>query len=198
MQDGEQEEIRAGLTNARARLYEFFSVFFRGPRSAKLLALRPEAEASVAALCAALGLKPPELAGSLPPEAGEELEREFARLFYGVGRRTVALSESVYTSREAILCQGALQEVSRIYDEAGLRPAGDPREADTLPFELAFAAELVEGKRPQLEKAFITEHAAPLGLSVCDAIDAAPPEPQVRHVSALLRAFLLSEQKLLA
>lgn len=198
MQGGDRKEIRAGLKSTRARLYEFFSVFFRGPRSAGLLALWPGVEESVAALCAALGSEPPELSGTLPPEPGEELEREFARLFYGVGRCTVALSESVYTSREAILCQGALREVSRIYDEAGVRPAGDPREADTLPFELAFSARLVEAERPELERTFITEHAAPLGLSVCAEIEKAPPEPRTRRAARLLRAFLKAERALLA
>ena len=73
----------------------------------------------------------------------EELAREYAALFLGVGPKTVSLCESVYRSKFGLLYQSTLFDVQQSYREIGMAKSDQYREPDDhIAVELSYMARL--------------------------------------------------------
>lgn len=192
----EQAEITAageGAREARAALFEFFSLLFGGPRTPEFLAAWPDAFRSAAAFAEAAGSPGtvPEAEATPEPLA---LERELALLLYGVGPVTVPLSESAYTNDAWLRCQAPMQTLAEIYRRHGFSLTEEAeRDADALPAVFAFAAKLIRAKDPE-EPLFIASHAAPLGLAVADAVSHAPKAPLLQAAARAMQGFIAFEK----
>lgn len=184
----------------RARIAEFFSSFFRGPRTDELLSAFPSVEASLGAILDALGIPSGEAEEPHPPlVAGTPLEAEFAKLFYGVGDRNVPLSESVWTNEFGLMCQESFAGMRALYARKGFAPApGASQEADTLPLELAFGAILMRSGDREGERELFLGHASPLAKSVADAALGKACTSLTKPVFHALKRFAVAEETLLA
>ena len=75
----------------------------------------------------------------------EQLAREYASLFLGVGPKTVSPCESVYRSTSGLLNQSALFEVQQSYHEIGMTKSDQYHEPDDhIAVELSYMARLCE------------------------------------------------------
>ena len=75
----------------------------------------------------------------------EQLAREYASLFLGVGPKTVSLCESVYRSASGLLYQSPLLEVQQSYRETGMAKSDRYHEPDDhIAVELSYMARLCE------------------------------------------------------
>ena len=113
------KEFLEEYKGSRLGCYEFFSHFFGDKRVQPLLDVFPMVEAFVRGENAFLsGSNVTEDTLSEPPQGGNKLEAEYAKLFYGVGSRTIPLSESVYRSEEGIHLPRGLERHQRALREA--------------------------------------------------------------------------------
>lgn len=190
------DEYRA----SRMGCYEFFSHFFSDKRQQALLDFFPMVEAFVRGENAFLsgGEELTEIATEVP-KAGDELERDYARLFYGVGNRTIALSESVYRSEEGILCQGAWRTIKELYGKHGFQPAPEKEmEADSLSMEMGFASLLVQQNKDPADLLELVEgHLLPVGKVIARQIRENTSNETLLQVAAVMTVFLISEKSLL-
>ena len=84
------------------------------------------------------GIRSEETSGSV-----EDLARDYATLFLGVGSKTVSLCESVYMSGSGMLYQPAHFEVRQAYQKMGMTKSDDFIEPDDhLAVELSYMAQL--------------------------------------------------------
>jgi len=73
----------------------------------------------------------------------EQLARQYAALFLGVGPKTVSLCESVYRSKFGLLYQSTLFDVQQSYREIGMAKSDQYREPDDhIAVELSYMARL--------------------------------------------------------
>lgn len=86
-------------------------------------------------------------------EVIQELAREYASLFLGVGPKSVSLCESVYRSKLGLLCQSTLFEVQEAYREIGMAKNDEYREPDDhIAVELSYMARLCAMTREATEQ----------------------------------------------
>ena len=112
MTSAQSEPTAPDRSGAPTPFVELFNTF-------AVLWLKPETEGAVEGLqrlVDVLGLKPPF------PLSSAELQKEYARLFLGVGPETVSLCESAWTSPLRLVCQEAQFECRRAYAATGLAP----------------------------------------------------------------------------
>lgn len=124
-----------------------------------LLLLRPETEDAgdaLAALADLFALPMPEV----ELLTGDALEREYAKLFLGVGPETTALSESAWTSPLHLLCQDAQFECRRAYAACGMAPHAEGTPEDHLGLMTAFLALTLEAGQAEAAKVFAEQHPA--------------------------------------
>lgn len=76
------------------------------------------------------------------PIYGQELAREYNRLFVGPGPLAAPPWESVYLTKEKLLCGEPEAAVRRCYQSFGLAPDKGAEPADHLALELAFMSRL--------------------------------------------------------
>ena len=148
---------------ARQSVFDALSGLFIRPEDEGTVRRYQSALSAAAALAAELGTdsKPFEHALVTPKPKPVELEREYARLFLGVGAETVPLCESAWTSPQQILCQEAQLECRKAYLEAGLETAGllgVPE--DHLGMQLGFMAVLILKEDTAGAAKFFAEHPA--------------------------------------
>lgn len=185
---------------SRLGCYEFFSHFFSDKRVQPLLDVFPMVEAFVRGENAFLSgseVSVDSLAEA--PKEGNKLESEYAKLFYGVGSRTVPLSESVYRSEEGILCQGAWRSIKELYGKHGFQPAPEKEmEADSLSMEMAFAALLVQqGKEGKDLLELVEGHLLPVGKAVAKQIRESTDNEDLQNIASAMTVFLSTEKALL-
>lgn len=194
------KEFLEEYRDSRLGCYEFFSHFFGDKRVQPLLDVFPMVTAFVEDENAfLLGSEAPEATSGEAPKADNKLESEYAKLFYGVGPRTVPLSESVYRSEEGILCQGAWRSIKELYGKYGFQPSPEKEmEADSLSMEMAFAALLLQqgwDGKDLLE--LVAGHLLPIGNKIANQIEEATNDETLRNVASTMRTFLSTEKDLL-
>lgn len=99
------------------------------------------------------------------------LSQSYAKLFLGVGKQTIPLCESAWTSAQHLLCQGAQLECKTSYEKAGLELAGDsvvPEDHLGLMFGFLAVMALREDAATGLE--FYKAHIAPLTPTITQAV----------------------------
>lgn len=155
------------------------------------LFLQPEEEAGGGALAAAAeavaqaaqkpgaeGLDPARLAGLKAIADGStdslELSKAYAKLFLGVGVKTIPLCESAWTSPQHLLCQSAQFECRKAYAEAGLGLSGGPAvPEDHLGLMLAFLSVTALRNEAATGLAFFDAHVAPIAACIARAVKGA-------------------------
>ena len=111
-----------------------------------------------------------EIAGR-QPGSDLALAQAYAKLFLGVGEKTIPLCESAWTSAQHLLCQGAELECRRAYEDAGLELAGGSVvPEDHLGLMLGFLAVSALRGDAKTGLAFYKAHAAHLLPAVAEAI----------------------------
>lgn len=194
------KEFLEEYKGSRLGCYEFFSHFFGDKRIQPLLDVFPMVTAFVQGENAFLsGSEVQEETLAEAPKADNKLESEYAKLFYGVGPRTIPLSESVYRSEEGILCQGAWRTIKELYGKHGFQPSPEKEmEADSLSMEMAFAALLVQqGKDGKDLLELVGDHLLPIGEKISKQIEEATENETLRDVASAMRIFLSAEKTLL-
>ncbi len=151
------DELKAVLVNRRttykllARLYQ---LEVDEETLAQLKGMRfPEATEDESLNKGGAGLN--DAVAKLTPEALDELAADYARTFLsaGVAEGPAAYPiESVYTSREHLIMQGAFEEVSRILAAHGLAEAHKDLYPDHLGVELEFMSWLADKTIKALEE----------------------------------------------
>ena len=107
------------------------------------------------------------------PGSDLQLAQAYAKLFLGVGEKTIPLCESAWTSAQHLLCQGAELECRRIYEDAGLELAGGAVVLeDHLGLMLGFLAVSALRGDVRTGLSFYQTHAAPLIPAITEAIRA--------------------------
>lgn len=107
------------------------------------------------------------------PGSDLQLAQAYAKLFLGVGEKTIPLCESAWTSAQHLLCQGAELECRRIYEDAGLELAGGSVvPEDHLGLMLGFLAVSALRGDVRTGLSFYQTHAAPLIPAITEAIRA--------------------------
>lgn len=105
------------------------------------------------------------------PGSDLQLAQAYAKLFLGVGEKTIPLCESAWTSAQHLLCQGAELECRRIYEDAGLELAGGSVvPEDHLGLMLGFLAVSALRGDVRTGLSFYQTHAAPLIPAITEAI----------------------------
>lgn len=105
------------------------------------------------------------------PVSDLALAQAYAKLFLGVGEKTIPLCESAWTSAQHLLCQGAELECRRVYEDAGLELAGGSVvPEDHLGLMLGFLAVSALRGDARTGLSFYQTHAAPLLPAIADAI----------------------------
>ncbi|MDO5530596.1 molecular chaperone [Sutterella sp.] len=176
--------------------FDALALLFLQPETlgaASALPAAAETIAEEAARCGApdevLFTKVDEIAAHAPP-ADLELAQAYAKLFLGVGEKTIPLTESVYTSADRLNCQAAQIECRRIYEDAGLElSAGPVVPEDHLGLMLGFLAVLGLRGEEDTARDFLGKHAAPMMQAVAAAINEKGPEAgPYRDAATLLEA----------
>lgn len=151
MTSAQSEPTAPDRSGAPTPFVELFNTF-------AVLWLKPETEGAVEGLerlVDVLGLKPPF------PLSSAELQKEYARLFLGVGPETVSLCESTWTSPLRLVCQEAQFECRRAYAAAGLAvPPDSGIPDDHLGMTAAFLAVSIEKGAWGAARAFAANHPA--------------------------------------
>ena len=148
-----------------------------------LLFLQPESESGTRALqeaaqCVAgvAGGLPQEVVARLRAVAGREVEplllaQSYAKLFLGVGEKTVPLCESAWTSPRHLLCQAAQIDCRRAYEAAGLELAGGSVvPEDHVGLMLAFLSVTALRDEAAVGLAFFEGHLAPVAGCVVQVV----------------------------
>jgi len=134
----------------------------------------------------------------------EQLAREYASLFLGVGPKTVSLCESVYRSTSGLLYQPVLFEVRQSYREAGMAKSGHYHEPDDhIAVELGYMARLCEMTKEAaeadkeqalpllgLQQAFLEAHLLPWVSLFARHLIAAAPSGFYRAMAHLLKGYI--------
>jgi len=136
-----KSELLTTLQNRRST-YIFLSRLYAREVSLELLHKLMDASPQ---MDGALGEFMEKLKVSDLEEAGTDLATEYAALFLNAGRHPVFPYESVYTSEERLLMQGARDEVLSEYRKEGLNKIGGFREPeDHIAIELEFMSYLCQ------------------------------------------------------
>lgn len=194
------KEFLEEYKGSRLGCYEFFSHFFGDKRVQPLLDVFPMVEAFVRGENAFLsGSNVTEDTLSEPPQGGNKLEAEYAKLFYGVGSRTIPLSESVYRSEEGILCQAAWRDIKELYGKHNFQPRPEKEmEADSLSMEMAFATVLVmQGKDGKDLLELVEDHLLPVGKAIAKQIRESTDNEDLQNIASTMTVFLMTERALL-
>jgi putative dimethyl sulfoxide reductase chaperone len=141
----------------------------------------------------------------------EELARDYASLFLGVGPKTVSPCESVYRSRSELLFQDSYFEAQQAYRSIGMAKKDDYSEPeDHIAVELSFMARLCEVAQESLEKdrpktlpyvemqrEFLEEHLIQWISPFAQAIIAAAGSGFYRGIAQLLRGYVRMDRQLI-
>ncbi len=189
-------ESNRNLLLARRFCYGFFAAFFLDPRRLPVAEAWANAAQLVEELHAIAFEHEAETILAPPyPAARDELEAEFARLFYGVGIHTVASAESCWESDLRLHCQGAFHSVREFYTRHGraaLDSLGLPD--DHLAVELAFMHELIgEAGSDSTQRDFLVEHLGRWAPLVCDDIERHSRLALMRCVARSLRRLIAAD-----
>jgi len=163
-----------------AQLWRFFCWAFLRPAEPTLAESWPE-------VCGLLGLE-----GVLPWPDALEVEREFAKLFYGVSGRNVRACASNYASPLGLGFQQAARDVRSEYRKAGFAPADAGMPDDHIAIECAFAAMLAEND-PALARGFAKAFLGWVPL-FCKELAAHPAADFYGEVARALETFWKSQQ----
>ncbi len=192
-------EVEA-LRTARASVYSFFASFFDAARNQTLLDEWPTVERIIAIETALLqGEDPVAKQKSDKLTAGNLLESDYAKLFYGVGESTISLCESSYSNIHRMVCQEPMRTLAVLYQNHGFRVIEErSREADSLPIEMAFASLLLQNKSSITEqKELIVDHIYPLALLVANEVNKRTKNKDILAVINGMERFLGLELRLL-
>lgn len=141
----------------------------------------------------------------------EQLAREYASLFLGVGPKTVSLCESVYRSASGLLSQSALFEVQQAYRETGVAKSDRYHEPDDhVAVELDYMARLCEmtqeaGRQERaqalrlltLQQAFLEAHLLQWIPLFSQHLIAAAPSGFYRAMAHLLKGYIGIDRRLI-
>jgi len=140
----------------------------------------------------------------------EQLARDYASLFLGVGPKTVSLCESVYRSASGLLYQSSLFEVQQSYSETGMTKSDQYHEPeDHIAVELSYMARLceltqeaVKAGREQalnylrLQRLFLEDHLVRWIPLFSQQLIAASPPGFYRAMAHLLKGYIGIDNRL--
>ncbi len=143
-------------------------------------------------------------------EAIEQLARDYASLFLGVGPKTVSLCESVYRSASGLVYQSSLFEVQQSYCETGMTKSDQYHEPeDHIAVELSYMARLceltqeaVKAGREQalnylrLQRLFLEDHLVRWIPLFSQQLIAASPPGFYRAMAHLLKGYIGIDSRL--
>ena len=141
----------------------------------------------------------------------QDLARDYASLFLGVGRKTVPICESFYRSRNGLLFQEPYFEVKRRYQEIGQAGDADFTEpADHLSVELGHMGNLCRLMVEAIEKSsegvsfylrsqkgFLTTHLRAWVPEFCTRLIETRRPTFYIGMTYLLRGYILGDERLL-
>jgi TorA maturation chaperone TorD len=141
----------------------------------------------------------------------EQLAREYASLFLGVGPKTVSLCESVYRSTSGLLYQSPLLEVRQSYRETGMAKTDQYREPDDhIAVELSYMARLCEMTQEaaegetelalrclMLQQAFLDDHLLRWIPLFAQQLIATAPSGFYRAMAHLLKGYIGIDRRLI-
>ena len=184
------------LNEVRANVYETLAEFFRGQGTNKLVSVWPQLTEFTEGMEQIAGTAGAPIPVRVP--AAIEIEKNLARLFYGVGEKTIPLVASAYTNAQHLVGQEDCRTLSAFYAKFGWSPKEELQVfADSLPVELGFLALLVRQgcARDQIE--LIALYLYPL---VCTVSAAAKAEESgfVGEVLQVLKRLLFADKALLS
>lgn len=186
------------IKDIRKNHFDFFADFFLGPRTEDLLQKRKIVFSNIKQLAKILEIESPTFQYDKETPDFLSVEKQFARLFYGVGKSTVSMQERSYREDCFFDNAGNLASLFNLHTSAGLRLAQDKLdEADSLGFELDFAASLVVMDRDTdlIEQTLLQKHLYPLARCIRDQAKALEPSGPVIEVLDALILFLVTEIK---
>ena len=139
-----------------------------------------------------------------PDRVVEDLSREYASLFLGVGSKTVSPCESVYRSGAGLLYQSTLFEVQQLYGGIGMEKSEQYHEPDDhIAVELMYMAKLcgMTGEAVNtdnksglrylgLQQQFLETHLTQWVSVFSQSLIAATDSPFYRAVALLLKGFV--------
>ena len=182
---------------ARASVYAFFSFFFSNKRTQEVLDTWPVVKKIILLEADIVqGVDKEITVKESPIKAGSEIEVEFAKLFYGVGQKTISLNESMYRSDSGLFCPSTQNKVNKIYAEAGKSVAKDlDLAADSLPVQMAFvSSQLSEGEDPLKQKDLILNHIVPLGICIANQVINSSGNKDIKNICEGLKLFCENEK----
>ena len=154
------------LAESRAQVYGAYADFFSGNGSSGFAGNWSELVRYQTGVEALL-----EMTSGPAPEPLPEpivMDRLYARLFQGVGERTVPLCASAYTGEHRMMCGADCRRLLDAYRAFGFLPSeADAPFADSLGVELAFMSLLAQMKAPAgKQREFLTACLIPLASTV--------------------------------
>lgn len=142
--------------------------------------------------------------------ARRDLAADHSACLLGMSARPVSPFESVYTSEEHLMRQGARDDVVRAYAASGFRPVGTLRvPEDHVAVELQFCAALLRraanyaaahvpeaaSRDLAAQSAFVRGHLAMWTPRFCDLLEERASTSFYRGVAQMLRAFVEQEAR---
>lgn len=154
------------LAESRAQVYGAYADFFSGNGSSGFAGNWSELVRYQAGVEALLGMTSGPAPEALPEPI--VMDRLYARLFQGVGERTVPLCASAYTGEHRMMCGADCRRLLDAYRAFGFLPSeADAPFADSLGVELAFMSLLAQMKAPAgKQREFLTACLIPLASTV--------------------------------
>jgi len=184
------------LLRARQFCYGFFASFFLDPRHTPDSQAWQNAARLVDELEAiAFDQTSVDVTAPPYPATHDQLEAEFARLFYGVGEHTIALAESCWDSDLRLHCQGAFHSVRDFYANHARATADElALPDDHLAVELAFMHELARAEASaSTQHEFLSRHLARWAPLACDEIERHAQLPLMHGVARSLRRLIRAD-----
>lgn len=185
------------LAQSRAQIYDIFSEFFTGKSSQHLVDSWSEIVRFLNGIETLCEIEHTHLPALLPQAI--DLDRHYAKLFLGVGVRTVPLVASAYTNEHHMMCQEDCQALNELYRSYGFAPTEEWASfADSVAVELAFLALLARTETTaSTQKEFLANRLIPLVSSVQQGVQSLKAEPIETIFTALLN-FMTADKQLLS
>ncbi|MFU0841342.1 MAG: hypothetical protein ACFWTZ_01775 [Burkholderia sp.] len=184
---------------ARQSLFDALAGLFIRPEDDSALPRWNKALTAAAGLASEYGLDaaPYEKAAKAEQPSAEDLSREYAKLFLGVGEITLPLCESAWTSEKHLLSQKAQLDVRKAYSDAGVACSGFMGLPDDhIGIELGFMAVQILREDLRAASDFFSEHPARWLPALAKALSEHPDARFYRTVAPVLTA-LCEEEKFL-
>lgn len=185
------------LAQSRAQIYDAFADFFTGKSSERFANNWAEIVRFINGIETLCERPQTQLPTQLPSFL--DLDRYYAKLFLGVGVRTVPLVASAYTNEHHMMCQEDWRSLNDLYQSHGFTPSEEWTSfADSVAVELAFLALLARTQSsPTMQTDFLTSRLIPLVYSVRHEVKFLDGGPIEEVLNALL-SLLDTDKELLA